>query len=144
MKVAVCWVNCAGANKDNHTSIVEAGGVAAVLRSMQAHPTEIETVLAQGCFALAALAWRNRACQDAIQASGGLTAVLRVVQLHPTMSTAQQWGLRALFNLAKDHPANKAAVTAARGAQLARTAQRKHPSGIVHEYADELLQLLQG
>ena len=75
--------------------------------------------------------------------AGGVTAVAAAMRMHRSEEPVQRWALRALGNLAADHPTNSAIIAAAGGAGLAYVAEQAHPEArYVGEYARTLVQLL--
>ena len=85
-------------------AVVVAGGVAAVVRGMQAH-VRVASVKSKGSFALGHIVGNSYAGIEAVVAAGGVAAVVGGMQAHVRLAEVQELGSWALANIAFDSDA---------------------------------------
>jgi len=84
-------------NTTNHTMIVNAGGIGAVLAAMMAHPNVAGLQLQ--CFAALSLLAEDDGNATAIAAAGGIPVVLSAMTAHAGDAEVQEQGCLALDNI---------------------------------------------
>jgi hypothetical protein len=79
------------------------GGLELILSTMEAHPKN-QTVLEQGCAALAAVCLRNPANCTAVAAANGPHIIVKSMHMHPEAPSLLAMACSALRNLVARNP----------------------------------------
>ena len=106
-------------------SIVDAGGVAAVVAALRAHPTRAD-IATKGCAALSDISAGTEAQRQAVVSADGAAAVMAALRAHASNTAVVARGCSALSNIAAGTDAQTQAVVAAGGAAALVAILRTH------------------